>query len=189
MFCLTYSGDKKAEEGVKESNGCIVKEETDPPKSDDKQENGLSDSMEEKEPDGGTDSQSKGAETDYSLPLEQALSSPSWKEEEQDHTTLTCTSSINSSELGCEQPEQEPDQPTSPASSLTKVQVKDEPGDVEVPTSFPQSPSLSPDQLSLVVTYPLELLKNIKNEKDADPGVESFLAKGGSPLYGEKCEK
>lgn len=146
--------------------------------------------MEEKETDVSTGSQSKGAETDCSLPLEAVTgSSPSWKEGEQDHMTVTCTSSINNSGLECQQPEKEPDQLALPASNLTNVQVEDQPLDVEVPAPLPQSPSLSTSQLSLVVTYPLDLLKYIKDEKDADSDVESVMAKEGSSLHGEKCEK
>ena len=198
MLRLTHSGEEKAEEGVKESNGGIVQEETDPPKpfdeddDDDEQENGLSDSVEEKESDGGTGSPSKGVETDRSLSMEPTTSPPpNWKEEEEGRVIITCTSPVTSGGLGPKQVEKEPNQPTLPLPNLTEVQVKEEPGDVEMSASLPESPCPSSDQLSLVVTYPLELLKYVKNEKDAGPHVEvvSSAADGGSSLHVQKCKK
>ena len=197
-LCLTHSGDEKAEEDVKESNGGVVQEETDPPKplddddDDDEQETGLSDSVEEKDSDGGTGSPSKGVETDRSLSVEPTTSSPSnWKEEEEDRVIITCTSPVTSSGLESKQVEKEPDQPTLPLPNLTEVRVKEEPGDVEVSASLPESPCPSSDQLSLVVTYPLELLKYVKNEKDAGPCVEvvSSTADGGCSLHVQKGKK
>lgn len=188
MSCLTCSDDVTAEENVKEANGCTMKEESNQLEPEE-EENGLLDGVVEKEAGGGSSPQSRATETEQPLPSDSATSPPQWEEEGQGHRIIMCTSSTNNSELAPRQSEEEPDQPASLASNLVKAKVKDEPQEVEALPCCSRSSSPSTDQWSLMVTYPLDLLKGIKNEKDNGLNVESVSAKEGIHLPVEKCEK